>query len=784
VQVNSIPETGRAPKSWTLQGSHNGTDFDTLHTVVNTPEFTNGEKRDFTCTVATTAYRYFRLNVTANNGDASYLQIGELYLYTPSVFTHPAAKTVVFVSAAGTGDGATAATPTGPAALQDAITSGWFCRGDIVKLKGGDTFAPLTFPATWNWAAIYGNWTTVESYGTGKAIISGGASRAINLTNTDYTAFHNLQIQASTPDAAGNGGPMEALYAHFTTTGGRHTGLRVKNCKVIGGRIGLHGEAAASANCGLNNIELIDNEVYGQTGFGTYFHETNQTGTFKHFSGVRESGYYHDIVGDSVVTSASGSGTVFSCTDNAVIVETSEGRDWGCVRRLITVANCGGQDTQSSGPGGIYSEHSIGQDIDHCLVYGQRGSNADGNGINHGGYSGTNMVRNCMVYDCDGAGIVVDNAAAGAITLIHDNLVVDCRLAGIGNAQPNTGYGNTYVWNNTIVFCGSSLDLTTSISAHAGWEFYNNIVVSRTWINVAYYDATAAATIKCAGNLYWGRASVAWPPVVGGGAAFYNYTTAVWSYTLTAVRALGHGWEQLNGVTTGSVVDPLLAWRPGDYSGFPTMASELAAFAGLAPLTGSPVFGAGVDLSVAMPAIDPGATDFLGLPRSQTVGACGRQAALAVAPPTAAEVVAAAPSEAEYAAAVLAAAVVAPIKSDTVRVNGSTFTPLTGPFVTTGGDPTPPNLIVVPASQVVGYKVLYNEHGTIQPGATLEFRMVAPDGPGRWQTTAGADDQGLVQVVLRAPATYAVRRDRGTEVRLTTAVGVNPELPDLVGAVN
>jgi hypothetical protein len=32
----------------------------------------------------TTAYRYFRINITANNGDASFTEIGQLYLFMAS----------------------------------------------------------------------------------------------------------------------------------------------------------------------------------------------------------------------------------------------------------------------------------------------------------------------------------------------------------------------------------------------------------------------------------------------------------------------------------------------------------------------------------------------------------------------------------------------------------------------------------------------------------------------------------------------------------------------------
>jgi hypothetical protein len=58
------------PKNWTLEGSNDDfvSDINILDTVVNQTTWVTLETRNFTCDVATTAYRYFRLNVSAVNG--------------------------------------------------------------------------------------------------------------------------------------------------------------------------------------------------------------------------------------------------------------------------------------------------------------------------------------------------------------------------------------------------------------------------------------------------------------------------------------------------------------------------------------------------------------------------------------------------------------------------------------------------------------------------------------------------------------------------------------------
>jgi predicted alpha-1,2-mannosidase len=83
--ANDAP--GRDPQDWQLQGSDNGSDWTTVDTrtnqsfparfAVNTYEFTN-----------TTAYSYYRLNITRNHGD-SIIQLSELVLSDGSSTTQP-----------------------------------------------------------------------------------------------------------------------------------------------------------------------------------------------------------------------------------------------------------------------------------------------------------------------------------------------------------------------------------------------------------------------------------------------------------------------------------------------------------------------------------------------------------------------------------------------------------------------------------------------------------------------------------------------------------------------
>jgi hypothetical protein len=75
--ANDVP--GRDPKNWTLQGSNNGTSWTTLDTRTNETFATRFLKKNYTFS-NTTAYAYYRLTVSANNGETN-LQLAEIGLY-------------------------------------------------------------------------------------------------------------------------------------------------------------------------------------------------------------------------------------------------------------------------------------------------------------------------------------------------------------------------------------------------------------------------------------------------------------------------------------------------------------------------------------------------------------------------------------------------------------------------------------------------------------------------------------------------------------------------------
>ena len=90
--ANDAP--GRDPKNWTFLGSQDASTWTTLDTQSG-QTFANRWQQNTYSIGNTTAYRYYRLNITANNGDASSVQLSELGLWGDTGRTIPDGRYVV-----------------------------------------------------------------------------------------------------------------------------------------------------------------------------------------------------------------------------------------------------------------------------------------------------------------------------------------------------------------------------------------------------------------------------------------------------------------------------------------------------------------------------------------------------------------------------------------------------------------------------------------------------------------------------------------------------------------
>lgn len=110
---NDVP--GRDPKTWTLLGSQDGAAWTNIDSQTDQTFAQRGQVNTYP-TSNTTAYRYYRLDIAANNGNATGIQIGEFGLWSDSGRTLPDGRYRIVnrksnkamnVNGGGTSDGST-----------------------------------------------------------------------------------------------------------------------------------------------------------------------------------------------------------------------------------------------------------------------------------------------------------------------------------------------------------------------------------------------------------------------------------------------------------------------------------------------------------------------------------------------------------------------------------------------------------------------------------------------------------------------------------------------------
>jgi hypothetical protein len=79
-QITAQSVLTELPKDWTLQGSNDDTNYTIIDTVVGETGWITGCKRIYTVDNPG-SYRYYRINITANNGHATCEGFARLNLY-------------------------------------------------------------------------------------------------------------------------------------------------------------------------------------------------------------------------------------------------------------------------------------------------------------------------------------------------------------------------------------------------------------------------------------------------------------------------------------------------------------------------------------------------------------------------------------------------------------------------------------------------------------------------------------------------------------------------------
>jgi len=140
--ILATTELARMPKNCTMQGSNDGATWAVLDTQAG-QAWTNNETLTFRVPVVSAAYRYYRLNITANNGDGTYTDIGELYLYQGTIVGGLTAQTITF----------------------PAISDGAANDPPFVLIGTSDSGLPLSYSVVSGLATVFVNTVTITGVG-------------------------------------------------------------------------------------------------------------------------------------------------------------------------------------------------------------------------------------------------------------------------------------------------------------------------------------------------------------------------------------------------------------------------------------------------------------------------------------------------------------------------------------------------------------------------------------------------------------------------------------------
>ncbi|MFA6572116.1 MAG: discoidin domain-containing protein, partial [Bacteroidota bacterium] len=171
--------TAQSPTAWTMLGSNDGSTWDTLDTVSGEPAWSAGELRTYTCDVAATAYRYFRINITAPN---AYVGVAELYLYLA-----PEAVAYTLVGPTGVVNGGTSTNFT--------IQPDGIFTGIITPNDGGDggTFVPSSL--TWSSSASAQTFTYTPASAGAKTISTSDNGSLVDPSSLSFYSATYYTIQ-------------------------------------------------------------------------------------------------------------------------------------------------------------------------------------------------------------------------------------------------------------------------------------------------------------------------------------------------------------------------------------------------------------------------------------------------------------------------------------------------------------------------------------------------------------------------------------------------------------
>jgi chitodextrinase len=281
-------ESSRDPKDWNLAGSNDGTNWTTLDTRFGQTWASRFEKKSFTFTNAT-AYEYYKLNITANNG-AGYTQLAEIEYIT-----------------IGCG-GADTQAPTAPTNLasssitQTSFTLSWTASTDNVGVTGYEVFA---------------------------GGVSKGTTTSTSMSVTGLTCNNAYSMTVKARDAAGNWSTASSALS-VTTSACSDTQVPTAPTKLASSNIGQTSFTlswtASTDNVGVTGYEVFAGSISKGTTTSTSMSITGLTCGTANSMTVKA----RDAAGNWSAASSALSVTTSTCSSEShtIKLEVISGWNW------------------------------------------------------------------------------------------------------------------------------------------------------------------------------------------------------------------------------------------------------------------------------------------------------------------------------------------------------------------------------------------------------------------------------------------------------------------------
>lgn len=455
--------------------------------------------------------------------------------------------------------------------------------GATILLHGGERFAGKLRLGSQD-AGSASSPVTIESYGTGAAMINTRDGSGITVYDTAGVDIRNLDLAGS-----GKGGNGINVYSDLPA-GEQLSHITISDVRVHRFNTGIS-IGGVHAHAGFADVRISNTTSYGNVDsglslFGPAFDAKSPAYANKDVLLSRVVS--RDNPGDpKKKTSDSGNGIVLGSVSNGLVT-------WS------TASGNGGKGNAGEEGAGIWAYDSTGITISHNLSYGNKtANNIDGDGFDLDENTSRCVVEDNLSYANDGAGYLVYSRHRNAVDqgdIIRNNISsgdVRDRNWGYGGITV-TGYvKDLAVYQNTVVTAAPSP--TVRIGSTVDHVIIANNILTAQSGPLVKADSLPRGAVAFRGNDYYSAG--AWRLLWG----------AETYHSLPAWQA-GTSQEMQKGHSTGRALPPRLT---GPTLGLTTKSpADTGAASGFQLASGSPLSGAGLDLATFGLTTDP--TDFFG----------------------------------------------------------------------------------------------------------------------------------------------------------------------------